>query len=300
MSLPFTVHSSPVAERRMAEFLSPGEYFHQMKSRPRKRFGQHFLAQPGTALRIVQSAELSHTDAVVEIGPGLGALTRFILPQVEKLHLVELDKNIVEYLRERTSAENAFIHQQDALSFDFGNLVGTLRKRLTVLGNLPYNISSPLIFHLLESFPAIERAVFMVQKEVGMRFAAVPGTKDYGVLTVLLGIYGKVRILFTVGPNQFYPPPKVDSVVLRIDFGKERPEGVEFDFLRKLVSKSFQQRRKTLGNSLAGVFGLSSAALGQAFQQALIDPKRRPETLSAQEFLILAGFVRQHALTGNR
>jgi 16S rRNA (adenine1518-N6/adenine1519-N6)-dimethyltransferase len=277
--------------KRMPDFLSPGEYFHQRKSRPRKRFGQHFLSQPSTALKIVQSAELSDDDAVVEIGPGLGSLTRFIPLQVKKLHLVELDKEIVEYLRERIPAENAVIHQLDALSFDFGNLFDIEKRRLIVLGNLPYNISSPLMFHLLESFPAIERAVFMVQKELGMRFAAAPGTKDYGVLTVLLGIYSEVRTLFTVGPRQFYPPPKVDSVVLRIDFAKEQPVGPNFDFLRKLVSKAFQQRRKTLANSLAGVFGLSSAALGDAFEQASIDPKRRPETLSPKEFLALAEFV---------
>ena len=284
----------------MPDFLSPGEYFHQMKSRPRKHFGQHFLAQPATALRIVQSAELSEADAVVEIGPGLGALTRFILPQVKKLHLIELDKKIVEYLRERIPAENVFIHQQDALSFDFGNLSGTSRNRLVVLGNLPYHISSPLMFHLLGNFPAIGRAVFMVQKEVGARFAAAPGTKDYGVLTVLLGIYGRVRTLFTVGPGQFYPPPKVDSVVLRIDFAKEHPKGPDFDFLRKLVSKAFQQRRKTLGNSLEHAFHLSSAALIEAFQQASIDPKRRPETLSANEFLTLAALIRSYAQNDSR
>ena len=284
----------------MPDFLSPGEYFHQMKSRPRKHFGQHFLAQPATALRIVQSAELSEADAVVEIGPGLGALTRFILPQVKKLHLIELDKKIVEYLRERIPAENVFIHQQDALSFDFGNLSGTSRNRLVVLGNLPYHISSPLMFHLLGNFPAIGRAVFMVQKEVGARFAAAPGTKDYGVLTVLLGIYGRVRTLFTVGPGQFYPPPKVDSVVLRIDFAKEHPKGPDFDFLRKLVSKAFQQRRKTLENSLEHAFRLSSAALIEAFQQASIDPKRRPETLSANEFLTLAALIRSYAQNDSR
>ena len=135
----------------------------------------------------------------------------------------------------------------------------------------------------------------MVQREVGMRFAAFPGTKDYGVLTVLLGIYCKVRILFTVGPSQFYPPPKVDSVVLRIDFAKERPAGPDFDFLRKLVSKSFQKRRKTLLNSLAGYLAFLRPPR-QAFQQAVIDPKRRPETLSPDEFLALAGFV--HRLSG--
>jgi 16S rRNA (adenine1518-N6/adenine1519-N6)-dimethyltransferase len=260
----------------MPDFLSPGDYFYQNKSRPRKRFGQHFLAQPATALRIVQSAELRDADAVVEIGPGLGALTRFILPEVKRLHLIEVDTEMVEYLRERVHAEKAVIYDQDALSFDFGNLRGTERKRLIVLGNLPYNISSPLMFHLLESFPAIERGVFMVQKEVGRRFAAVPCTKDYGVLTVLLGIYSKVRILFTVGPAQFYPPPKVDSVVLRIDFANERPVGPDFDFQRKLVSKAFQQRRKTLMNSLTGAFGLSSGAIKEACEQAAIDPQRRP------------------------
>ncbi|MGO9020453.1 MAG: 16S rRNA (adenine(1518)-N(6)/adenine(1519)-N(6))-dimethyltransferase RsmA [Syntrophobacteraceae bacterium] len=284
----------------MPDFLSPGDYFHQNKSRPRKRFGQHFLAQPATALRIVQGAELGDADAVVEIGPGLGALTRFILPEVKRLHLIEVDEEMVAYLRERVPEEKVVIYEQDALSFDFGNLGHEESKRLIVLGNLPYNISSPLMFHLLESFPAIERGVFMVQKEVGRRFAAVPGTKDYGVLTVLLGIYSKVRILFTVGPSQFYPPPKVDSVVLRIDFASKRPVGPDFDFQRKLVSKAFQQRRKTLMNCLAGAFGLSSGAIKDACEKAAIDPKRRPETLAAHEFLALAGLVRRQTLTGNR
>jgi 16S rRNA (adenine1518-N6/adenine1519-N6)-dimethyltransferase len=284
----------------MPDFQSPSEYFHQKKSRPRKRLGQHFLAQPATALRIVQSAELRDADAVVEIGPGLGALTRFILPEVSRLHLIEVDREMVEYLRERAPEEKAVIYQQDALSFDFVNLCGKERKRLIVLGNLPYSISSPLMFHLLASFPAIERAVFMVQKEVGMRFAAAPGTKDYGVLSVLLGIYSTVRILFTVGPGQFYPPPKIDSVVLRIDFADKRPVGPDFDFQRKLVSKAFQKRRKTLLNGLAGAFGLSSGAIKDACEQAAIDPQRRPETLSAREFLSLAGLVRRQTLTGNR
>ncbi len=282
----------------MPDFLSPSEYFHGKKSRPRKHFGQHFLAQPATAERIVRSAELGQNDAVVEIGPGLGALTRFLLPEVKRLHLVEVDREIIEYLRERIPPEEAVFYEQDALSFDFRNLADSERNRLIVLGNLPYNISSPLMFHLLEGFPAIGRAVFMVQKEVGMRFAAAPGGKDYGVLSVLLGIYSRVRTLFSVGPRQFYPPPKVESVVLRVDFAEKRPDGPEFEFLRKLVSKAFQQRRKTLGNSLSGVFGLSAGAVIKACEQAGIDPKRRPETLSPQEFLALARSVRQ-TLGGN-
>ncbi len=282
----------------MPDFLSPHEYFHLKEFRPRKHFGQHFLAQPATAVRIVQSAELTGSDVAVEIGPGLGALTRFVLPEVGRLHLIEVDREMVEYLRQRIPPEKAVIYQQDALSFDFVNLRDREGKRLIVLGNLPYNISSPLMFHLLGCFPAVGRAVFMVQKEVGMRFAAPPGGRDYGVLSVLLGIYSRVRILFSVGPRQFYPPPKVDSIVLRIDYAEQPPPGLEFEFLRKLVSKAFQQRRKTLANSLSGLFGLSAAAVGNACEQTAIDPKRRPETLSPLEFLSLAGSVRQKTRTG--
>lgn len=271
----------------MPDFLSPSEYFHSVEYRPRKRFGQHFLAQPATAARIVEGAELEKNDVAVEIGPGLGALTRFILPRVETAHLVELDREMVGYLRARVPAESAVIHEMDVLSFDFAGLAEQEGKRLVLLGNLPYNISGPLMFHILESFPAIARAVFMVQKEVGVRLAAVPGTKDYGVLSVLLGMLARVRTLFTVGPGQFYPPPKVQSVVIRIDFAQERPPGPDFAFFRKLVSVAFQQRRKTLGNSLSGGFRLSAEAVSQACTQAGIDPRRRAETLSADEFLNL-------------
>ena len=277
----------------MADFQTPGEYFKRRDCRPLKHFGQHFLSQPATALKIVQSAELAPGDAVVEIGPGLGALTRFILQQAaEKIHLIEVDPAMVEYLRERAPEEKALIYGQDALSFDFENLSGSLGRRLVVLGNLPYNISSALVFRLLAAFPAIDRAVFMVQKEVGIRFAAPPGSKDYGVLSVLLGIYSRVRKLFVVGPGQFHPAPKVDSIVLRIDFFDNPPAGPGFDFLRKLVSRAFQQRRKTLANSLAGVFGLGPQAIRDAFEQAGIDAKRRPETLSPSEFLALARLLR--------
>ncbi|MDA8305959.1 MAG: 16S rRNA (adenine(1518)-N(6)/adenine(1519)-N(6))-dimethyltransferase RsmA [Deltaproteobacteria bacterium] len=272
----------------MPDFQTPAEYFKGRDSRPLKHFGQHFLSQPATALKIVQSAQLSAGDAVVEIGPGLGALTRFIMEQAEKIHLIEVDPAMVEYLRERAPAPKAVIYRQDALSFDFKSLSAALGKRLVVLGNLPYNISSPLVFRLLEAFPAVDRAVFMVQKEVGIRFAAPPGSKDYGVLSVLLGIYSRVRKLFVVGPGQFLPPPKVDSIVLRIDFALDPPAGPGFDFLRRLVGKAFEQRRKTLANSLAGVFGLCPEALKNAFEEAGIDPKRRPETLSPSEFLTLA------------
>ncbi|MGC9196244.1 MAG: 16S rRNA (adenine(1518)-N(6)/adenine(1519)-N(6))-dimethyltransferase RsmA [Syntrophobacteraceae bacterium] len=277
----------------MADFQTPADYFQNREARPLKHFGQHFLAQPATALKIVQSAQIEPCDVVVEIGPGLGALTRFIVGKGERIYLVEVDPAMVKYLAERTNEKETTIYRQDALSFDFQSISASLKKRLVVLGNLPYNISSPLLFRLLEDFPAIDRAVFMVQKEVGTRFAAPPGSKDYGVLSVLLGVYSRVQKLFVVGPGQFHPPPKVDSIVLRIDFFKTAPEGPGFDFLRKLVSKAFQQRRKTLGNSLCGVFGLSSEVLKRAFEAGGIDPKRRAETLSPDEFLVLARLLAQ-------
>lgn len=276
----------------MADFLTPSQYFHLTGARPRKHYGQHFLAQPATAARIAQSAELEPSDVAVEIGPGLGALTRHVLPEVARLHLVEIDREMAAYLRARLSPEDhAVLHEQDVLAFDFSKLGSQEGRRLVLLGNLPYNISSPLVFHLLECFPAIDRGVFMVQKEVGERFAASPGGRDYGVLSVLLGVYATVRVLFSVGPGQFYPPPKVDSLVIRIDFAKEAPAGPPFAFLRKFVSLAFQKRRKTLQNSLKGVLGIDASALAHAFAANGVDPQRRPETIPPMQFFALAGTV---------
>jgi 16S rRNA (adenine1518-N6/adenine1519-N6)-dimethyltransferase len=185
--------------------LTPQQYFRLHGGKPRKRFGQHFLAQSATAGRIVQCAELDASDVVVEVGPGLGALTQFILARVECLHLVELDRDLAAHLGASLgSAEcQLHVHQQDILTFDFMALSQLVGRRLVILGNLPYNISSPLVFHLLGAASAIKRAVFMVQKEVGERLAAAPGSKNYGVLSVLLPAYAQVTPLFSVGPSQF-------------------------------------------------------------------------------------------------
>lgn len=274
----------------MSEFLTPQQYFNFHKTRPRKRFGQHFLSQPNTAERIVRSADLEATDVVVEVGPGLGALTQFMLHKVRRLHLVELDRDLAEYLKTNMPPSDCqvFVYQQDVLAFDFKSLSDSEGQRLVVMGNLPYNITSPLIFYLLESLSAVKRSVFMVQKEVGERLAAEPGSKEYGVLSVLLGVYAEVARLFYVGPHQFYPPPKVDSLVLSIDFPDKPPEGApSFDFLRKMVNIAFQQRRKTLQNSLKALVGQKTRMLEEAFSSSGIDPKRRPESLSSGEFMRL-------------
>lgn len=268
--------------------VNPREYFRHLGTRPRKRFGQHFLVQPGTAERIVECAGLDPSDVAVEVGPGLGALTQAILPRVRRLHLVELDRDLATHL-ENTLAGlpcEVFVHSQDILDFDWRGVSEREGRGLVVLGNLPYNITSPLVFRFLEAMPWISRAVVMVQKEVGERLAAEPGSKTYGVLSVLLGVYARVEALFTVAPAQFYPPPQVDSIVVSIDFTRGRPFGdVPLDRLRPLVNAAFQKRRKTLLNALRGFPGLPGPRLQEAFERAGIDPRRRPETLSPEEFV---------------
>ena len=264
----------------------------------------------------MRSAALDASDVVVEIGPGLGALTQHILPQVNRLHLIELDRDLAAYLDStlrgasfvvetrgeanwrdtppnqepyREPVPHVCIHVQDVMDFDFGELAGSESNPLVLLGNLPYNISSPLLFHLLESRASIRHGVFMVQKEVGERFAARPSTGEYGVLSVLLALFAKVTPLWTVGPGRFYPPPRVDSLVLRIDF-VPRSQDVEalFPLVRQLVSTAFQKRRKTIFNALKNFKSGDQDLLAQALATVSIDSQRRPETLSPEEFLALA------------
>lgn len=282
-------------------FLTPQQYFAARRLSPRKRFGQHFLAQGATAERIVESARLSPDDVVVEVGPGLGALTRFLVPQVHRLHLVEIDRDLCDYLTEAMGPgrPHVTIHQRDVLDFDFRELAEREDRRLVVIGNLPYNISSPLLFHLLESRSAIRSLVAMVQKEVGMRWTAAPGCRDYGVLSVLLGVFAQARRLFDVGPGQFYPHPKVDSVVVSIQFESPWPEPLpSFDWVRSLLNTAFQKRRKTLNNGLKGFAGADGNLVQSCLLHANIDGSRRPETLSPEEFIRLSHALESRLRSG--
>lgn len=254
-----------------------------MNHRPRKRFGQHFLQDHNVVSRIITAINPQPDDHIVEIGPGLGVLTEELLNQVPELDAVELDRDIIPKLAERCrSAGKLNIHAADALKFDFASLAADKRP-LRIVGNLPYNISTPLMFHLLESRHLIRDMHFMLQKEVVDRLAATPGNKNYGRLSVMMQFYCQVDLLFPVPPEAFSPPPKVDSAIVRlIPVAKPPVEVNSVNDLETIVIAAFSQRRKTLRNTLRNYM------LAEQIEAQGIEPSRRAETLSLAEFAKLA------------
>lgn len=252
---------------------------------PRKRFGQNFLVSPGVIRKIVEAIAPRPGDTVVEIGPGLGALTEPLLGKLEQLHVVEIDRDLIARLRQRFAPERLVIHEGDALEFDFGALkeAGPL-KTLKIVGNLPYNISSPLLFHLAEVADKVSEMHFMLQKEVVDRMVAAPGTGDYGRLSVMLQYRFHMERLFVVPPGAFDPAPKVDSAIVRLiprKLGAGEAARDEALFGR-VVAAAFSQRRKMLRNTLRE-FG------GETLLQAQgIAPTARAETLAVADYIRLA------------
>ena len=250
-----------------------------MNHRPRKRFGQHFLHDPNVIARIVAAIDPRPEDHLVEIGPGLGALTTAVLPLAHQLEVVELDRDVLPHLQSACAGLGELtIHQADALRFDFASLATDTRP-LRLIGNLPYNISTPLLFHLAEQAAVVRDCHFMLQKEVVDRLGAAPASDAYGRLSVMAQFHFRVEPLFRVGPGAFTPPPKVDSAVVRLTPHATPPVAVaDPRRFAQVVNQAFSQRRKTLRNALKGVVsGEQLAALG-------IDPGLRPEVLSLEEF----------------
>ena len=247
---------------------------------PRKRFGQHFLHDPNVIERIAAAIAPQPEDTLVEIGPGEGALTAALLARIPRMHVVELDRDLVPRLRARFG-DALEVHQADALRFDFAALAPP--EGLRVAGNLPYNISTPLIFHLLDNAAQIRDMTFLLQLEVVERLAAEPGSKQYGRLSVMVQYRCRAEALFRVGPGAFTPPPKVDSAVVRLLPYDTLPYPAQDEALfARVVAQAFAQRRKTLGRALRGMVDAPLiAATG-------IDPVRRAETLSVAEFVALA------------
>jgi 16S rRNA (adenine1518-N6/adenine1519-N6)-dimethyltransferase len=251
--------------------------------RARKRFGQHFLHDPGVLARIVAAIDPRPGDRVVEIGPGLGALSLPLLERCRRLEVIEIDRDVIPELQRRCAgAGELVVHQGDVLEMD----IATLHRggaRLRVCGNLPYNISTPLLFHLLAARGVIADMHFMLQKEVVDRMVAAPGSKIYGRLTVMLAASCRCEALFRVGRGAFQPPPAVDSAVVRLVPHVADPFPLpDRERYARIVAAAFSMRRKTLRNGLRGLLGPA------AFEASGIDANRRPETLSPAEFARLA------------
>ena len=251
-----------------------------MKHIPKKRFGQNFLTDDNVLHEIIRAIAPQPDDLMVEIGPGQGAMTRLLLDGLAQLQVVELDRDLVTLLQKKFNPEKLHIHSGDALQFDFGSLCSDERK-LRIVGNLPYNISSPLLFHLAQYAPQVIDQHFMLQKEVVERMVAAPGSRDYGRLSVMLQWRYRMELLFIVPPEAFDPPPKVESAIVRM-VPIASPLECEQHKLEQVVTKAFSQRRKVIRNCVAGMF--SEAQLVEAG----IDPQSRPETVPLEQFVRLA------------
>ncbi len=254
--------------------------------RPRKRFGQHFLHDQGVLQRIVAAVDPRPGQHLVEIGPGPGALTAHLIQRISPIDAVEIDRDLAATLRARWPGELR-LHEGDALEFDFTRLAAERGGKLRLVGNLPYNISTPLLFHFLAHRQCITDLTVMLQKEVIDRMAAAPDTDDYGRLTVMLAPWLAIEKLFDVGPGAFRPPPRVWSAVARLTVLPEPRFAVPAAF-GVVVARAFSQRRKTLRNSLRGLID------APAMLEAGLDPAARPETLSAEQFARLAALAPDH------
>jgi|SRR5687768_2243692 len=249
---------------------------------PRKRFGQNFLIDPAIVADITSAIDPCDNDLLVEIGPGLGALTRPLLQALDHLHVVEIDRDIIERLRHEFPKEKLTIHSGDALEFDFF----TLGKELRVVGNLPYNISTPLLFYLSRFSEYIRDMHFMLQKEVVERMVAMPSTGEYGRLSVMLQCRFKMESLFVVPPESFRPPPKVDSAVVRmVPLAQPLVQPDQEKLFAGIVSAAFSQRRKTLRNTLRDYLKPGD------YLALEIDSGQRAENLSAAQFVTIADYL---------
>jgi 16S rRNA (adenine1518-N6/adenine1519-N6)-dimethyltransferase len=260
--------------------------------RPQKRLGQHFLTDRAVVRKMIDLMALDGSEVVIEIGPGLGALTLPLAERVARVVAVEKDQRLFRILGEKIETEgiqNVTLLHDDILKRDLLALTGDKQEKIRVVGNLPYNISSPMIEKVILERAGVDRAVFMLQAEVAQRLAAKPGTKAYGALTVWVQYHAMARLLFPVSRKAFYPVPKVESMVVELDFRTPHPQRTpDVAHLRKVVKAAFAYRRKTILNAMAGGGGeWDKEVLGRAMAHCSVDPGRRAETLDLDEFLCI-------------
>jgi 16S rRNA (adenine1518-N6/adenine1519-N6)-dimethyltransferase len=255
-----------------------------MQHRAKKRFGQNFLVDTNVIDKIIHSINPQPDDHIIEIGPGLGALTQPLLHTLSRLDVIELDRDVIPRLERLEGSDRLHIHHSDVLSFDFTLFRETNFKqdKLRIIGNLPYNISTAVLFHLIRHRNTIKDLHFMLQKEVVERIAAAVGSHDYGRLTVMMQLHFNIYPLFTVSPQCFRPVPGVDSAIIRLTPRTELPVNAEqYDAFESMIKQAFSQRRKTLRNTL------KQLCTTEQMNAAQIDPGKRPQELCVDDYVRL-------------
>jgi 16S rRNA (adenine1518-N6/adenine1519-N6)-dimethyltransferase len=261
---------------------------------PRKRWGQHFLVDRNILSKVIRTAELEKGDVILEIGPGTGEMTLALARQVKKVIAVEIDRKLAEIMKEKTAGfSNIMVIEGDVLKISFEELYRQGRQLLKVVANLPYQISTPLLFRFIESRNLFFSLTLMLQREVAERMIASPGGKDYGPLSIFTQSVSDLSIRFYIKPSAFFPPPKVESAVIHMVW-KERPlvRPEEEGWFKKVVRGCFSYRRKRLINALRHADLLLPEDLEERIEKIGINSQRRPETLTIQEFVCLAGALR--------
>ncbi len=253
-----------------------------------KSLGQNFLTDKNIIDKIVEGTRIGENDLVIEIGPGIGVLTRELAGEAKKVIAIEIDKKLIPILNDTLcDLDNVEVVNHDVLKVDICKLIAEAGsfENVRIVGNLPYYITTPIIMKILEEKAPVRSITVMMQKEVAERINSGPGSKVYGAISVAVQFYCEVNYLFTVPKDVFYPPPKVDSAVIRLDVNAEKPvKDVDENKFWQCIKKSFSQRRKTLGNSLIGIDNLDKAGVKALLDKVGIDEKRRAETLSIEEF----------------
>jgi len=265
---------------------SPKQTLVKYRLKPKKKLGQHFLINPFTSRQIVEKAGIEPKDIVIEIGAGLGALTIPLAHQAKKVIAIEYDKKLVSVLKEILAdhqLKNIEIWQGDALKYNYEKTAHFYKAKIKIIGNLPYHISSPLLFLFLEKRAVIDQAILMLQKEVADRLLAKPGTKDFGILSVLYGLVAEIVFLMRLAPESFYPPPEVDSRLIKINW----KEGIflEHNFI-VFLKHIFSQRRKTVLNALKRL-GIKTEKIKQILSDLKIETNTRPEQISPPYYIKL-------------
>ncbi|HEY5533324.1 MAG TPA: 16S rRNA (adenine(1518)-N(6)/adenine(1519)-N(6))-dimethyltransferase RsmA [Ignavibacteria bacterium] len=265
-----------------------------IKYRPKKFLGQNFLVDDNISKKIVKSLDITPEDFIIEIGPGYGSLTKHIIPEADDYLAVEIDKGITENLKngllKNEQEKNHNIISKDFLKFDFENdadLYNTRKKQIKISGNIPYNITTEVLFRLFENKKKISIAILMIQKEVANRLTAKKDTKEYGILAVMTQFNSDVKVLFNVPPTAFFPKPNVNSSVIELNFREEKYQVKDYELLRSLVRSSFGKRRKTMKNSLKDFFEKNKIDL----KEINFDFSRRAENVSVEEFVTLANGI---------